>query len=146
MRTFHQNYKVPGTHYLLEGLQIDTKKVKIIIDLPHTRNISELWRLLGMTNQVVKFAKNLTDTIWPLLKKETEWIWNDEPRKTAFQTPKKQLKPTTIIGIQIYQQIHLAIASEEYFFRNKVKAGDLFSMHRDLWQKHNRNMPKLRSY
>ena len=47
-----------------EGLQIDSEKVKAIIMIPKPQNIYD--DLLGMANQVGKFAKNLTDTIKPL--------------------------------------------------------------------------------
>ena len=36
------------------------------------------------------------------------------------------------------------MALEEYFFRNKAKTGDLYSMHRDLFWKLRNNMLKLR--
>ena len=68
-----------------EGTQVDPEKIRAIV------NLAELRWLLGMTNHVGKFAKNL-GTTKPLrdLRKDTAWVW-DESQKTAFQTLKEKL-------------------------------------------------------
>ena len=84
--------KVNGHIISKEEIQVDPEKMRAIMNLARPQNMSELQRLIGMTNYVGKFAKNLAETTKPLrdlLRKDTAWIW-DEPQKTAFQTLKEK--------------------------------------------------------
>ena len=75
------------------GIQIDPEKVKAIRNLPQPRNVSDLRRLLGMTNQVNKFTENnaeMTKPLRDLLKKDIAWIWGPDQER-AFQRVKESL-------------------------------------------------------
>ena len=45
-----------------EEIQVDPEKIRAKVNLARPQNVSELRRLLGMTNHVGKFAKNLAET------------------------------------------------------------------------------------
>ena len=82
-----------------DGIQIDPEKVKAITKLPRPQSVTEVRRFLGMVNHIGKFAPNLAETTKPLrdlLKKETEWVW-DEPQEKAFQTLKEQLSTAPVL-------------------------------------------------
>ena len=81
-----------------EGIQVEPDKIRTIVNLTRTQNVSELRRLLGMANHVGKFAKNVAETTKPLrdLKKDMAWIW-DEPQKIAFQSLKEKLSTAPVL-------------------------------------------------
>lgn len=98
------NIKFLGHVISKEGIQIDPEKLKVIIDLPRSKNVWDLRCLLGMANQVGKFAKHLADTtslLREILKKETELIWGElkkisipnHKETTEFHTCTESLQP-----------------------------------------------------
>ena len=68
-----------GNINTVKGLKADPSKIEAILKLEVPDSRAKLERFLGMTNYLSKFAHNLseiTSTMWSLLKKETEFLWD----------------------------------------------------------------------
>ena len=68
--------------------------------MPEPENVSNVHRLLGMTNQLNKFSPTLAEKSKPLrelLNKENQWAW-DTPQKEAFKALKKELCLTPVLA------------------------------------------------
>ena len=82
-----------------EGVEVDPEKVEAIRKFPAPKNITELQRFNGMTNQLAKFIPELASMNEPLrqlLRKDTQWNW-DTPQEEAFQRIKEKLMSPEIL-------------------------------------------------
>jgi len=87
-----------------EGIEIDTDKVKAIIQMPHLRNLRELRGLDGRLTYIRLFISNLLgryQSFTRLLKKDTPFIW-DQTCQNAFESIKQYLirSPVLIAPVQ----------------------------------------------
>ena len=60
-----------------DGIRIDPRKVKAIVDMAEPTDVSELGRFLGMVNQLMKFCPDLaekTHALQELLRKQNAWL------------------------------------------------------------------------
>ena len=83
-----------------DGIHVDPEKVKAIREFPQPKNITELQRLLGMLNQLAKFASELVSITAPLralLRKDTQWSWGPT-QEMAFQQIKKLLTSSPVLA------------------------------------------------
>ena len=58
-------------------IRADPDKVSAIVEMKPPTNVSELRRLMGMTNQLGKFSQNLAELTQPLrqlLTKKSTWL------------------------------------------------------------------------
>lgn len=61
-----------------DGIRPDPEKVRAIKELPTPNNVSDVRRLLGMTNHLARFIPDLASKTAPLrhlLLKSSEWTW-----------------------------------------------------------------------
>ena len=82
-----------------EGVEVDPEKVEAIRKFPAPKNITELQRFNGMTNQLAKFIPDLASMNEPLrqlLRKDMPWNW-DTPQEEAFQRIKEKLMSPEIL-------------------------------------------------
>jgi transposase InsO family protein len=83
-----------------DGIHPDIDKTKAIVDFPEPQNQSDIRRLNGMLNQLMKFIPNLatlTAPIRQLLREKQEWIW-DEPQQQAFTKLKAILTSDKVLA------------------------------------------------
>ena len=48
------------------GISADPEKIKAVVEMETPKNVSEVRRLMGMTNQLAKFLPNLADITQPI--------------------------------------------------------------------------------
>ncbi|UYV73012.1 K02A2.6-like [Cordylochernes scorpioides] len=75
------------------GIQVDPKRKRAILEFPKPRSVKELKQFLGMVNFSARFVPNLAEISHPLnklLSKKEEWIWEDDQDR-AFDQIKKSL-------------------------------------------------------
>jgi len=86
----------------INGLRMDRNKVRSVLEWPIPKNLKELQSFLGLCNFYRKFIKNFAKNMEPLrklLKKENQFIWNDEADsafnklKSAFETDEVLIFP-----------------------------------------------------
>jgi hypothetical protein len=68
------------------SISMDPEKVKVILDWPVPTSVKELQSFLGFANFYRRFVDNysgITKTMTSLLRKNTEYQWNDKC-ETAF--------------------------------------------------------------
>lgn len=74
-------------------------KTKAVREMEQPKSVSEIWRFMGMANQLGKFSPNLAEYSQPLrelLSSKSAWVWGP-PQDEAFQRIKDELaKPTTL--------------------------------------------------
>jgi hypothetical protein len=73
------------------GITMDFKKVKVILDWPVLTSVKKLQSFLGFTNFYWRFIDNysgITKALTSLLRKNTEYVWTDKCENT-FQILKK---------------------------------------------------------
>ena len=83
-----------------EGIQADPTKISAIIQMQPPKNVSELRRFLGMTNQLGKFSPNLAEITQPLrelLSRSTVWVWGSA-QESAFTRIKGELSTSQILA------------------------------------------------
>ncbi|UYV70501.1 K02A2.6-like [Cordylochernes scorpioides] len=84
------------------GIQVDPKRKRAILEFPKPRSVKELKQFLGMVNFSARFVPNLAEILHPmnkLLSKKEEWIWGDDQDR-AFDQIKKNL--TSAPGLALY--------------------------------------------
>ncbi|UYV60281.1 K02A2.6-like [Cordylochernes scorpioides] len=84
------------------GIQVDPKRKRAILEFPKPRSVKELKQFLGMVNFSARFVPNLAEISHPinkLLSKKEEWIWGDDQDR-AFDQIKKNL--TSAPGLALY--------------------------------------------
>ncbi|UYV63822.1 K02A2.6-like [Cordylochernes scorpioides] len=84
------------------GIQVDLKRKRAILEFPKPRSVKELKQFLGMVNFSARFVPNLAEISHPLnklLSKKEEWIWGDDQDR-AFDQIKKSL--TSAQGLALY--------------------------------------------
>ncbi|UYV69541.1 K02A2.6-like [Cordylochernes scorpioides] len=75
------------------GIQVDPKRKRAILEFPKPTSVKELKQFLGMVNFSARFVPNLAEILHPmnkLLSKKEEWIWGDDQDR-AFDQIKKNL-------------------------------------------------------
>ncbi|UYV83879.1 K02A2.6-like [Cordylochernes scorpioides] len=75
------------------GIQVDPKRKRAILEFPKPRSVKELKHFLGMVNFSARFVPNLAEISHPLnklLSKKEEWIWEDDQDR-AFDQIKKRV-------------------------------------------------------
>ena len=82
-----------------DGIQADPRKTSAITDFPAPKNVTEVQRFLGMTDQMAKFAPQLAALTDPLqlLKKDAVWTWGPNQEK-AFAEVKEHLTTTPVLA------------------------------------------------
>ena len=83
-----------------QGVSVDPNKTRAILSMKSPNNVSEVRQFLGMVNQLMKFVPNLAALTAPircLLKKGTDWTW-DEPQRQAFEHLKKAITSGTVLA------------------------------------------------
>lgn len=83
------------------GIKSDPDKVSAILRMREPRNVGEVRRFLGMTNQLGKFSPRLAEMTKPirdLLSKKNAWIWGEHQR-LAFQEVKQVLSSDQTLSL-----------------------------------------------
>ena len=83
------------------SIRPDPDKVKAIQEMPPSRNVSELQRLLGMINQQRKFSPSLAENMKPLqdlLSKKNHWSWTSVHQETFYRL-KESLSTDVTLGL-----------------------------------------------
>ncbi|UYV66964.1 K02A2.6-like [Cordylochernes scorpioides] len=96
------NIKFLGHQIDPNGIQVDPKRKRAILEFPKPRSVKELKQILGMVNFSARFVPNLAEISHPLnklLSKKEEWIWEDDIDR-AFDQIKKSL--TSAQGLALY--------------------------------------------
>lgn len=83
------------------GIHPDPQKVAAIKKIPAPKTVSELRRVLGMTNQLSKFIPHLADktkALRDLLHKNRQWVW-DHTQQEALESIKESLTSTHTLAL-----------------------------------------------
>jgi hypothetical protein len=82
-----------------EGVKVDPKKIKAIIEWSKPKSISKLRGFMGLTGYYRRFIKNYAHIIAPLtnLLKKNSFHWSEEARR-CFEAVKKILSSTSSIS------------------------------------------------
>lgn len=89
-----------GHSFNKDGVQIDSKKVEAVKNIPSPKCKKDLERFLGLTNYLSKFIDHYADKTAPLrvlLHKDTAWYWDENTDKT-FQSLKETLCKAPTLG------------------------------------------------
>lgn len=81
------------------GIEVDTKKIDAIVNMPPPRNVSQLKRLQGKIQAIRRFVSQLADCTFPftqLLKKNITFQWNEDCQQ-AFEDLKVYLANPPIL-------------------------------------------------
>ena len=95
--------KYAGHLFTNKGLQLDTDRIRAIVEMPEPKSIENVHTLLGMVTYVGKFLENLSAITEPLrsLIKESHvkgFKWHfDEIHKEAFQKIKDALSSAPVL-------------------------------------------------
>ena len=60
------------------GISADPSKTQAVMDMERPKNITKLWRFMGMANQLGKFSPKLAELSQPirtLLSPQAAWLW-----------------------------------------------------------------------
>ncbi|UYV76843.1 K02A2.6-like [Cordylochernes scorpioides] len=83
------------------GIQVDPKRKRAILEFPKPRSVKELKQFLGMVDFSTRFVPNLAEISHPLnklLSKKEEWIWEDDQDR-AFDQIKKISADASSFGL-----------------------------------------------
>ena len=83
------------------GIQPDPDKTLVIQNMPAPKNVPELRRFLGMTNQMGKFSSQLGEMTQPLrelLSTNKAWVWGPS-QEEAITKIKRELSRFTVLPL-----------------------------------------------
>jgi hypothetical protein len=66
--------------FSLEGIVMDSSKVKEVLDWKPPMTVSEVWSFLGLAGYYQRFILNFSRIVKPvteLLKKASKYVWSD---------------------------------------------------------------------
>ena len=82
-----------------EGIQPDPDKTSAIQNMPAPKNVPELRRFLGMTNQMGKFSSQLGEMTQPLrelLSANKAWVWGPSQEEAVTKIKRELSRPTVL--------------------------------------------------
>ena len=88
-----------GCLYDADGVHLDLDKVNAIHALPVPTNVTKLQEFLGMVTYLSSFIpglSTLTDPLWKLLKKDTDFTWNPTYDATFQHVKDAVISDTTL--------------------------------------------------
>ena len=91
-----------------EGLKVDPKKIKSIMECPIPKTLKNIIRFLGLTCYYFKFVKNygqIATSLTMLLKKE-EFSWTQETIK-SFEKLKEAMCTTLVLATPKFKKKNL---------------------------------------
>jgi hypothetical protein len=83
------------------GVRPDPEKTEAIQQMQPPKNVSDLRRFLGVTNQLGKFSLKLaalTQPLRELLKRRNSWTWG-QPQTKAFADVKRELQTPAVLQL-----------------------------------------------
>lgn len=83
------------------GIEVDTKKIDVIVNMPPPKNISQLRSLQGKMQVIRRFVSQLANMTFPftqLLKKNITFQWNEDCHQ-AFEDLKSYLANSPILQL-----------------------------------------------
>ena len=86
-----------GHKFTQSGIAPLESKTATILSLPSPNNLKQIRSFLGSVHYIGKFIPNLSQLchqLWPLPKKNIEFVWNDE-HETHFQSIKNKVANAT---------------------------------------------------
>ena len=84
-----------------QGVSSDPDKIRAIIEMEEPKNLKELWRFMGMANQLGKFSPNLAEYSQPLrelLSPKKSWVWGPA-QVESFRKVKEELTKPTVLAL-----------------------------------------------
>ena len=89
-------------HKISKGqIQMDERKVQVVIDWPAPTKVTELWSFLGLSNYYRRFIKGYSKIVSPLtdfLKKDRAWDWDIECQM-AFESLKQSISKEPVLQL-----------------------------------------------
>jgi DNA-binding transcriptional regulator PaaX len=85
----------------LEGIVVDPRKVKEVLDWKPPTTVSEVWSFRGLASYYRRFIPNfskITKPVIELLKKENKYVWSDACDE-AFKHLKKLLTTSPMLSL-----------------------------------------------
>ena len=101
-----------GTVYDANGAYPDPKKVDVIHEMPPPENQTQLQQFLGMVMYLSPFIPSLsthTATLWELLKKDSEFMWNTTYQEAFNQIKQSVCKDTTLWYFDIWKPVTVQV-------------------------------------
>ena len=99
---FHQNQlKFLGHIIDKDGVHVNQEKVKSVVNMKASTNISEFCCFMGIVNQLAKFSANvakLTQPLRELLSKKNTYLWSPN-QEEDFEKIKQKLSNPTILAL-----------------------------------------------
>ncbi|TMD69294.1 MAG: DDE-type integrase/transposase/recombinase [Chloroflexi bacterium] len=101
----------------VNGIRIDPRKVKAILEWPQPKTLSELQQFLGLANYYRRFIKHYSKRAAPLHRytnKGVPFIWNEEAEE-AFQLLKKAFTEAPVLMIfDPEKEIYMGTDASDY--------------------------------
>ena len=88
-----------GVIITLNGLQMDPKKVSVVMEWPISQKLRDVWRFVGFRNYYRRFIKNFSHIVRPLTlltKKNQKFEWG-EAQQHAFETLKSAFTSAPVL-------------------------------------------------
>ncbi|KAJ0169313.1 hypothetical protein K1T71_015197 [Dendrolimus kikuchii] len=90
-----------GHKFNANGMGVDDRKVKAIMDIPYPCDRKALERFLGMVNYLAKFIHGYSECVnclRTLLKKESAWLW-EQQHSDAVDKLKRKLATAPVLAL-----------------------------------------------
>ena len=82
------------------GIEVDSEKIRVILDMPASRNEKEIRGFLGRLQYINRFVVKLTDICEPifcLLRKNQPIVWNDDCQRAFERIKECLLSPPVLV-------------------------------------------------
>jgi len=100
-----------------EGIKMEKKKVKGVLEWPRLKNVKDVQKFLGLANYYRQFIEGFTTVARPLhdlVKKDKKWDWMEKQEK-AFKELKEQFtKEPVLAAPDIDKKMRMEVDASDY--------------------------------
>ena len=101
----------------LEGIKMEKKKVKGVLEWPMPRCVKDMQKFLGLANYYCRFIEGFAMVARPLhdlVKKDKKWDWMEKQKKTFKKLKEQFTKEPVLAAPDIDKKIRMEVDASDY--------------------------------
>ena len=83
-----------------DGIRADPEKTSAISNMEPPQSVSDLWRFMGLVNQLGKFSSRIAEISQPLrglMSNKSAWVWGPDQERSFAEIKQELTKPTVLV-------------------------------------------------
>jgi len=106
-----------GVVIIPEGIRMEEKKVKDILDWLTPKGVKDIQKFLGLVNYYCQFIKDFIAIARPLhdiVKKDQNWEWMEKQEGASKELKKRFIKEPVLATLDLDKKIRMEVNASDY--------------------------------